>query len=72
MSAYLVEVTKASCRVSGCACHDRGPRYPLDATDAEWELLRPQAQAVMAELRRARTGGRWSMICAPCWTRSLM
>ena len=52
-----VEATKASCRVSGCLCRDRGPRYPSDATDAEWELLRPQAQAVMAELRRG-PGGR--------------
>jgi transposase len=57
MSVYPVEPTKASCRVSGCACHDRMPRYPSDATDAEWELLRPEAQAVMAELRRG-PGGR--------------
>jgi transposase len=57
MSVYLVEPTKASCRVSGCACHDRMPRYPSDVTDAEWELLRPEAQAVMAELRRG-PGGR--------------
>ena len=57
MSVYLVEPTKASCRVSGCQCRDRGPRYPSDVTDAEWELLRPQAQAVMAELRRG-PGGR--------------
>jgi transposase len=57
MSVYLVEATKASCRVSGCLCRDRGPRYPSDVTDAEWELLRPEAQAVMAELRRG-PGGR--------------
>jgi transposase len=57
MSVYLVEATKASCRVSGCLCRDRGPRYPWDATDAEWELLGPQAWAVMAELRRG-PGGR--------------
>lgn len=57
MSVYLVEAAKASCRVSGCLCHDRGPRYPLDVTDAEWELLGPEAQAVMAELRRG-PGGR--------------
>jgi transposase len=57
MSVCLVEATKASCRVSGCLCHDRGPRYPWDVTDAEWELLGPQAQAVMAELRRG-PGGR--------------
>jgi transposase len=57
MSVYLVEAAKASCRVSGCLCHDRVPRYPSDVTDAEWALLRPEAQAVMAELRRG-PGGR--------------
>ena len=57
MSVYLVEAAKASCRVSGCACHERVPRYPSDATDAQWELLRPEVQAVMAELRRG-PGGR--------------
>jgi transposase len=57
MSVYLVEATKASCRVSGCLCRDRGPRYPSDATDAEWELLRPEVQVVMAQLRRG-PGGR--------------
>jgi transposase len=56
MSVYPVEATKASCRVSGCPCRDRGPRYPSDVSDAEWELLRPQAQAVMAELRRSPAG----------------
>jgi transposase len=57
MPVYLVEAPKASCRVSGCLCRDRGPRYPSDVTDAEWELLRPEARAVMAELRRG-PGGR--------------
>jgi transposase len=56
MSVYLVEATKASCRVSGCVCHDRVPRYPSDVTDAQWALLRPEAQAVMAELRRSPAG----------------
>jgi transposase len=32
------------------------PRYPSDVTDAEWELLRPEAEAVMAELRRSAAG----------------
>jgi transposase len=32
------------------------PRYPSDLTDAQWALLRPEAEQVMAELRRA--GGR--------------
>ena len=40
----------------GCACHERVPRYPSDVTDAEWELLRPEAEAVMAELRRSAAG----------------
>ncbi len=56
MSVYRVEATRASCRVSGCACHDRVPRYPSDVTDAQWALLRPEAQAVMAELRRSPAG----------------
>ena len=57
MSVYRVEAAKASCRVPGCVCRDRVPRYPSDVTDAEWALLRPEAQAVMAELRRG-PGGR--------------
>ncbi|MCA1708871.1 MAG: IS5 family transposase [Actinobacteria bacterium] len=56
MSVYLVAATKASCRVSGCVCHDRVPRYPSDLTDAQWELLRPETEAVMAELRRSPAG----------------
>lgn len=56
MSIYRVEATKASCRVSGCACHERVPRYPSDVTDTQWALLRPEAQAVMAELRRSAAG----------------
>ena len=32
------------------------PRYPSDVTDAQWALLRPEAQAVMAELRRSPAG----------------
>jgi transposase len=56
MSVYRVEAGKASCRVSGCACHERVPRYPSDLTDGEWAQLRPQAEAVMAELRRSPAG----------------
>lgn len=56
MTVYPVEAEKASCRVSGCLCHARVPRYPSDLTDAEWELLRPEAQAVMAQLRRSPAG----------------
>jgi transposase len=56
MSVYRVEAGKASCCVSGCACHDRAPRYPSDVADAQWALLRPEAEAVMAELRRSPAG----------------
>src|SRR2546421_8796129 len=56
MPVYRAEATKASCRVPGCACHQRVPRYPSDMTNAQWALLRPQAQAVMAELRRSPAG----------------
>jgi transposase len=56
MSVYRVEAAKGSCRVSGCGCHDRVPRYPSDLTDAQWEVLRPEAEAVIAELRRSPAG----------------
>jgi transposase len=56
MSVYRVQATKASCRVLGCACHERVPRYLSDLTDAQWALLRPEAEVVMAELRRSPTG----------------
>jgi transposase len=56
MSVYLVEATKASCRVSECECHERVPRYPSDVTGAEWEVLRSEAEAAMAELRRSPAG----------------
>lgn len=57
MIVYLASAEEASCRVSGCGCAERAPRYPSDMTDAEWEVLGPQARAVMAELRRG-PGGR--------------
>lgn len=57
MPVYLAVAAKASCRVEGCGCAGRTPRYPSDMTDAEWELLRPHAEAVMAELRQG-PGGR--------------
>ena len=56
MTVYSAQSAKASCRVPGCACHERVPRYPSDMTDAEWELLGPEAQAIMAELRRGPAG----------------
>jgi transposase len=32
------------------------PRYPSDLTDQQWELLEPEARAVMAELRTSPAG----------------
>jgi transposase len=32
------------------------PQYPSDVTDAEWEVLCPEAEAVMAELRHNPAG----------------
>jgi transposase len=32
------------------------PRYPSDLTDQQWELLEPEARAVMAELRKSPGG----------------
>jgi transposase len=57
MNVYPVPAVEASCRVPGCGCADRVPRYPSDMTDAEWEVLRPEAETAMAGLRRG-PGGR--------------
>ena len=57
MIVYPASAEKATCPVTGCVCADRVPRYPSDMTEAEWEVLAPQARAVMAELRRG-PGGR--------------
>ncbi len=54
---YLVAAEMASCPVAGCRCRDRTACYPSDMTDPEWEVLEPEAEAVMAELRRG-PGGR--------------
>jgi transposase len=56
MPVYPVPAGKASCRVSGCVCRNRAPRYPSDLTDQQWELLEPEARAVMAELRKSPSG----------------
>jgi transposase len=53
MPVYPVAVPDASCATPGCWCRDRVARYPSDLTDAQWELLRPEAERVMAELRQA-------------------
>lgn len=56
MSVYPVAALEARCRVSGCACRNRRPRYPSDLTDEQWRLLEPEARAVMAELRKGPGG----------------
>jgi transposase len=53
MPVYPVAVPDASCATLGCWCRDRVARYPSDLTDAQWELLRPEAERVMAELRQS-------------------
>jgi transposase len=53
MPVYPTEISRASCAHPGCLCRDRVARYPSDLADAQWEVLRPQAEQVMAELRRA-------------------
>jgi transposase len=50
---YPLPASNTSCRVSGCWCRDRVARYPSDLTDAQWAVLRPEAERVMAELRQA-------------------
>lgn len=56
MSVYPVVAAKANCCVSGCVCRVRVRRYPSDLSDQQWELLEPEARAVMAELRKSRGG----------------
>ena len=57
MTVYPASAEEATCTVAGCVCAQRVPRYPSDMTDAEWEVLGPQARAVMAKLRHG-PGGR--------------
>jgi transposase len=52
MPVYPVPTSNTNCATPGCWCRDRLARYPSDLTDAQWELLRPQAEQVMAELRQ--------------------
>jgi transposase len=53
MSVYPVTASNTNCATPGCWCRDRVARYPSDLTDAQWEVLRPQAEVVMAQLRQA-------------------
>ena len=53
MPSYRLGASGASLTCPGCLCRDRVPRYPSDLSDAQWAVLRPQAEQVMAEIRRA-------------------
>jgi transposase len=53
MPVYPLGASGASCPCPGCRCRDRVPSYPSDLTDVQWQVLRPEAEQVMAELRRA-------------------
>lgn len=53
MPVYPATASNSNCATPGCWCRDRVARYPSDLTDAQWDLLRPQAEQVMAELRQA-------------------
>lgn len=57
MTVYPLGSQNTNCPVTGCACRDRARSYPSDLTDAQWEVLRPEAEAVMAELRNGPGGG---------------
>ena len=57
VSVCLVAAEMASCPLAGCRCKGRTACYPSDMTDPEWEVLEPEAKALMAELRRG-PGGR--------------
>jgi transposase len=53
MSSYPLGAPGASLACPGCLCRDRVRRYPSDLSNAEWAVLRPQVEQVMAEIRRA-------------------
>jgi transposase len=53
MPVYPLAARSASCSSRGCRCHDRRPAYPSDTTDEQWQVLQPEAEAVMAGLVQA-------------------
>lgn len=53
MSVYPTATPDARCVARGCRCSYRTAVYPSDATDAEWEVLEPEAVEVMAQIRLA-------------------
>jgi transposase len=53
VSVYPTVAADARCAARGCRCATRARAYPSDMTDAEWEILRPEAEEVMAQIRLA-------------------
>jgi len=53
MSVYPTAASVARCAARGCRCGVRRPVYPSDMTDAEWDVLRSEAEQVMASIRLA-------------------
>jgi transposase len=53
VSVYLTAVPDARCAARGCLCSARQPVYPSDMSDAEWQVLGPEAIEVMAQIRLA-------------------
>jgi transposase len=53
MPVYPLNASGARCATPGCLCRDRTASYPSDLTDAQWQVLEPEARAVMDEIRRA-------------------
>ena len=53
MPVYPAAARSASCSSRGCRCHDRRPAYPSDTADGQWQVLEPEARAVMAGLVQA-------------------
>src|SRR5262245_16169608 len=56
MPVYRFPSGSASCAVPGCGCWSRSRSYPSVMSDAEWAWLGPEAEAVMAELRKGPGG----------------
>jgi transposase len=53
VSVYPITASSARCAARGCRCGVRRPVYPSDMSDAEWHVLRPQAEEVMQQIRLA-------------------
>lgn len=53
MHVYPTGPPDARCAARGCRCGHRRPVYPSDMSDTEWDMLRPHAVEVMAQIRLA-------------------